>query len=606
MKKLKIKEGEKVLYGDKPCVITKINRIDEVSIEEVYTGIPHTLNPKELEPIPIVFEEDDFLTLTDKEWSEALKCFNIIKPLVQKNGEKISGQQIADEHGIGKSTVYRMLNKFEETGLISSLVKSRNNGGKGKPRTSKLQEEIIQKNINKEYLGSKRTRSSIKKTINAVKLECNSLGIKAPSDRTIRRRIDILDKEEVLRKRHGKKASDEKYGPILGSFPGAHYPLSVVQIDHTRVDLILVDEQERKPLKRPWLTLAMDVYSRMVVGFYLSFDPPSFLSVGICLAHSILPKDKWLEKVNVKADWPCWGIMDVVHTDNGKDFRSKNMERACENYGIKLKFRPRGKPHYGGHVERLLGTFMKKVHDLPGATFSNIKEKKEYDSAKNASYTLKEFEQYLTILITNIYHQEIHSEIATTPINKFHKGFMDENNKVIRKVPDRIADERKVKLDFLPTEERSVQRFGVRIDNIKYYANCLRPYILDTDPETKKLRLHIFKRDPRDISKIYFYDPNLKRYFEIPYRNAALPPISLWEYREIKRILKEKGVKPDEEKIFSAWRQIYEMEDKVVKDTLDRRKNSIHKEVEENDTDEDNTDRNFNDEDIEPYDEIES
>jgi putative transposase len=44
-------------------------------------------------------------------------------------------------------------------------------------------------------------------------------------------------------------------------------PLEVVQIDHTLVDVVVVDELERLPLGRPWLTLAIDVASRMVNGF---------------------------------------------------------------------------------------------------------------------------------------------------------------------------------------------------------------------------------------------------------------------------------------------------------------------------------------------------
>jgi putative transposase len=49
--------------------------------------------------------------------------------------------------------------------------------------------------------------------------------------------------------------------------------LEAVQIDHTEVDLFLVDETTREAMSvRPWLTLAIDVCTRMVVGFHLSMD----------------------------------------------------------------------------------------------------------------------------------------------------------------------------------------------------------------------------------------------------------------------------------------------------------------------------------------------
>ena len=67
----------------------------------------------------------------------------------------------------------------------------------------------------------------------------------------------------------------------------ASRPLEVIQIDHTLVDLVVVDEETRAPLKRPWLTLAADAFTRMIAGFHLSMDPPSPLSVSLCLLHAV-------------------------------------------------------------------------------------------------------------------------------------------------------------------------------------------------------------------------------------------------------------------------------------------------------------------------------
>ena len=66
--------------------------------------------------------------------------------------------------------------------------------------------------------------------------ECHSKNITPPHENTIRNRIKSLSEEEVMKKRIGSKEAGYKFNPLLGSFPGADYPLSVVQIDHTRVD----------------------------------------------------------------------------------------------------------------------------------------------------------------------------------------------------------------------------------------------------------------------------------------------------------------------------------------------------------------------------------
>ena len=124
-------------------------------------------------------------------------------------------------------------------------------------------------------------------------------------------------------KGQGARKADTAAGHFLGRMAvggGANrsYP----------VDLILVDDIHRRPVGRPWITLAMDVFSRMVVGFYVSFDPPGAMAVGLCLAHAILPKEGWLAKYEVATAWPVWGVMAVVHADNAKEFHGRMLRAA--------------------------------------------------------------------------------------------------------------------------------------------------------------------------------------------------------------------------------------------------------------------------------------
>lgn len=90
-------------------------------------------------------------------------------------------------------------------------------------------------------------------------------------------------------------------------FPDADYPLHCVQIDHTVVDLLIVDDEHRKPIGRPWVTVAIDVYSRIIMGCHLSLDAPSETSVALCVAQAIAPKEEFLLKHKIDAEWPVWG-----------------------------------------------------------------------------------------------------------------------------------------------------------------------------------------------------------------------------------------------------------------------------------------------------------
>ncbi|MCT4664987.1 MAG: DDE-type integrase/transposase/recombinase [Flavobacteriales bacterium] len=572
-----IEPGYKVLYNNKKAIITRIIDIEKVMIEEVESGTIQTVPINDLsthtKSKKTPFQRD---ALTEKEWNTAQERYQIIKPIIEDRSNTNLIEEITQKHKVSQSTIYRWIKSFDTTGLVSSLANKRRTGGKNKSRLMEAQEDIILNKINSVYLN--KSRKSITKTIREIQLTCNELGIKSPHPNTIRNRIKSLSNELTLRKRFGHQEAKFKYEPIRGSFPGADYPLSVVQIDHTPVDIILVDHESRKPLSRPWLTLAIDVYSRVVLGIHLSFETPGALGTGICIANAILPKEKWLEDKGIESDWPCWGIMKKIHVDNAKEFKGIMLKDACVDYGIELEFRPIGSPNYGGHVERLLGTFAKEIHNLPGTTFSSSAERGRYNSKQNASFTLKEFEKWLVTYITKVYHNKIHSTIKTTPINKYRKGLLGSEDQKGTGLPFRLNNERKVKIDFLPVVQRSVQEYGVLIDHIYYYADVLRHFIHDTNQNGQKVK-HKFKRDPRDISLIYFFDPNSKTYYEIPYRDTSLPSISIWEYRNIVSKLKGNQIEVNENAIFEAYRELNSIEEKAIRETKHNNK-TIEKTIE--------------------------
>jgi putative transposase len=110
-----------------------------------------------------------------------------------------------------------------------------------------------------------------------------------------------------------------------------------VQIDHTRVDVMVVDEVRRQSMGRPWITVAFDIATRAVLGFHLSLNAPSSISVGLTLAMVGLPKERWLVERGIEVEWPMFGIPRLLHLDNGAEFHSVALSGGCERYGISLE-----------------------------------------------------------------------------------------------------------------------------------------------------------------------------------------------------------------------------------------------------------------------------
>lgn len=123
-------------------------------------------------------------------------------------------------------------------------------------------------------------------------------------------------------------------------------------------------------------------------GLVVTLEAPSALSVGLCMAHMATDKRAWLERLGVEVAWPMSGKPREVHVDNASEFHSEALRRGCDQHGIKLEYRPKGMPYFGGIIERLIGTMMQMVHELPGTTFSNPSERGDYDSDSTAVLTM--------------------------------------------------------------------------------------------------------------------------------------------------------------------------------------------------------------------------
>jgi len=322
----------------------------------------------------------------------------------------------------------------------------------------------------------------------------------------------------------------------------------------------------------------------MVYGFYLSLDPPSFFSVAQALLMGIQPKSYYLEKWDLAdEEWPIFGLPKgiVIHTDNAKEFRSKEMQNFLTLYGIHQEFRPKATPHYGGHIERFFKTLNEELHKIPGTTFSNIKQKGEYNPEKHACMTLSELEKYIASWIVKVYHKRIHKGIGMSPLEAFNKAiFGDEKKKGIGYPPLPSREElEKIRISLLYTVERTIQRYGVRIDYVTYWSEVFIPYIGTNEK-------YNFKVDPRDVSSIYFFHPDHKEYYKIPCKDPTFPPMTRWELREVIKYLKKQGKSEITEfDIISAYRLLErlkeESQEKTKKARLSLARRRKHREEKE-------------------------
>ena len=455
--------------------------------------------------------------------AEEVRRAVVLRPLVQAylkgTGSLESGINDAVwELGVSRATVWRWIKRLAEEGGRTSALASRKRGRPtGTTLISGKVEAVIEEHLRRYFL--RRERPSLSRVATEIRSACWQQGLQPPTRRTVQRRLDAMDAREVAKARVGAKAARQKFAPVTGENK-AKQPLEIVQIDHTPADIILVDSFDRHPIGRPWVTLAIDIATRMVTGYYVALEAPSRLSVALCLTQAVTPKAEILAELECSVSWPAQGKPHSIHVDNGRDFRSHAFRSACAEWGINLVYRPPGSPHFGGHIERLIGTMMGAVHLLPGTTQSSVLAKGDYDAEGMATMTLSEFDRWFVLEICR-YNNSIHSSLGCTPVAKWEALSAE----MMGDIPFEMEA---FWVSFLPSELRKVRRDGIHLFQIRYWSDALAGHIGRGDGRV------VVRYDPRDLSVIWV-ELDGGRYVEARYRNLEIPPVSLWEYREAMR-----------------------------------------------------------------------
>lgn len=449
---------------------------------------------------------------------------------------RIALRDAGQELGLSRSRLYELVARYRETPVTSSLLDQADGFPKGRRRLMPDLENVIAAEIERFYLT--RPKPKLAQLVRSIKHACHEQGMRAPTRTTIGRRVAAIGTKQLIKARDGPKAAADKCRPVFQSYE-AEYPLQVVQMDHTPADIIIVDEHFRRPLCRPTLTLQIDIATRVIPGFYVSLEHPSATSVGMALRHGVLPKAQWLEERDINIAYPISGIPEVLHVDNAREFHSRALARGCQQHGIDLRYRPKRTPHYGGHIERLIGTTVGEIHLLPGTTFSSIADKGDYDAEGKACMTLGEFERWLTLQI-GVYHGQIHSELGVPPIT----AWQDMQGK--RPLPLRLpVDPAQFLLDFLPFEMRRVRREGIELFHMFYWHGALTGLIADCP---HKLPI---KYNPLNLSAVYVELPD-KTHLTVPLRDRRRPPITKFEHDAALKALRERGRQAvDEQALFA-------------------------------------------------------
>lgn len=431
------------------------------------------------------------------------------------------------------ATVIRWKAKYIKAGKdITNLIEQYGRKGNREERYSNDVTRLVQEAINTVYL--KREGGSVKDVLDRAeilvksenKLLPDALQLPLPTRRLVTRMIEAIPAFDRCAARQGRTAAVKRFRSVLAHRTTAA-PLERAEIDHTLLDLMVIDDKSGLPLGRPWVTACIDDYTRCLLGIHISFEPPSYLTVAHCLRAAFLPKANLKDQYpSIQNAWEAHGVMRELVVDNGTEFHSNSLENACYSLGIEIHYSARKTPWFKGKIERFLGTLNAAIaHGNPGTTFRNIFDKEEYDPSKHAVIRLSKLQEIIRMWIVDVYHQKPHRTLNAPPAAVWRSSISSEEILI----PDDPAQ-----LDAIlgHSEERRLTHKGIELYGLLYNS-----------PELTTLRMKLGDKldvevrvDGADIGHIIVLSPDKTRMFKVPalsfnYANG----LSVWQHRVCKR-----------------------------------------------------------------------
>lgn len=493
-------------------------------------------------------------TLTDDQKKVALRREDYIKRFLDKKyALKNSGTdldyakiiveiaaELKDPYPPGLRTLMRWKSDYNiANGSIRSLINGLSNSDR-KSTLDKYQNELIEKAIDNVYLQPEKGTVSqthgelddLVEIYNRENKDSDSAILKCPSRFQVQSAINSLDYLTVLEKRESKREATR----VIRTSKHNYRPERILEIgetDHTILDYYVIDDDLLMPLGRPWMTNIMELFCRIPLGSEITYENGSFITISNALKMSMLPKTNFYKMYpDIKNTTNYSGILELLRTDNGADFTSKDLDDAALEIGMILHHVQVTKSWQKGTIE---GFFRKQnvmlLDRMKGKTFSNILERAKYNPEKESLIRLSDFKRIIYKWLYDVYpYNKVRIEhgIEIIPHKLWEKNIKDH--------PQGFIEKSNLDIIMGKSAIRKAKDRGIEINNLKYDGVDLTRFRASHgNNETIKVKF-----DPSNLGYIHFFDKFEKRFVRLnAVDNEYANNLTLYQHNMIKRYVKE-------------------------------------------------------------------
>lgn len=317
------------------------------------------------------------------------------------------------------------------------------------------------------------------------------------------------------KKRFGENTYNLKHRELVGNSTNTAFgPGSVYQIDATIADVYLVSSFNRNLIiGRPVVYFVIDVFSRMIVGFAVTLEGPSWLGAMLALDNAMSDKVAFCAEYGIeinRGEWDCSFVPKAIVGDRG-EMESYHASNLVNGLNIMIINLPPFRPDLKSIVERQFRTLNDECVDfIPGKVIKNPgRGGKNY--RLDAKLTLHDFRRVMISHVLN-YNQnhylstyrkdeyQIAQNVEKFPIDLWNWGIQNRSGHLHSFPRDFI------RLNLLPRKEVSVTPQGIHLERELYYV-C--------DPIIKS-GLLMRKKGRRTPKVTVAFDPRFTDYVYLP------------------------------------------------------------------------------------------
>lgn len=472
----------------------------------------------------------------------------------------------AAELGKGKRTIERWIARYREAGEIGLVDNRCAQPGQALVNFDDRWLDVARDVIEEQTPESKVAKTVIIGRINARVERLFGPGVvAAPSRSAAYKILDELARGRATfsgstkRKRSNANRPTGPYGRLRATRPGQY-----VYMDTTPLNVFAIS-----PVTGKWvcadLTVAMDVYSRCILGLRLTPGSTKSIDVAGVLMEACLPfevPDDW----GADARWPYHGVPDsivadparvemprfvragilpeTIVVDHGAPYLSEHVTSACARIGISVQPARVCQPTDKGPQERFFRTLDTFLQELPGYKGADVSGRGD-DPEGEAVYTVTQLEQIIREWVSTVYHLRPHDSLSDpklpgvklSPAERFDQGLAVAGTL-------RMPTDRNVLLELLPVVKRRFNHYGVDIHGLRYTGDAVVKY------RNRARSIHgtkgtewPFVINPDDLTQIYFRDPeeNTWSTLEWEHKGAFDTPFSLDALAYAKKIAVKQG-----------------------------------------------------------------